>query len=98
MYASHLHDYQLSTIMADENGGGGLFAVGHRKTFPQTQVVKVVNPVTCEEIADGDVGELWLSGPSITGRYFGKHELTSQKGSGSLGHFYVFFWLGNAMK
>ena len=68
VYVSYLQEYKLSNAGAEN--GAEFFAVGHRKKFPPSQVVKIVNPETCEEVDDENVGEIWLSGPSVTGRYF----------------------------
>lgn len=34
--------------------------------------VKIVNPVTLEELSDGSDGEIWVSSPAIAQGYFGQ--------------------------
>jgi acyl-CoA synthetase (AMP-forming)/AMP-acid ligase II len=42
-------------------------------------MTKIVNPKTIQELGDREVvGELWLSGPSVTAGCFGKSELTKE--------------------
>ena len=55
-----------------------LLAVGHRRNFPTSQIIKIVNTSTFEEVKDGEVGELWISGPSVTAGYYGKEELSRE--------------------
>lgn len=45
--------------------------------FPRLQV-RIVNPDTFEDVAPGEVGELWLQGPSITAGYWRKPEETAK--------------------
>ncbi len=74
VYVTDLHEYQLSTFKpANEQPS---VAVGHRRDFQDGQIAKIVHPETLEELEDQQVGELWLSGPSITAGYFGKSSLT----------------------
>jgi len=58
------------------SSGKPCIAVGHRSLFPEEQLVKIVSPTSMKELGDTEVGELWLSSPSITAGYFGKPELT----------------------
>ena len=76
VYASHLHQYRLSKLQPTK--GKSLISVGHRNNMPKSQTMKIVCPVTCQEKNDGEVGELWLSGPSITAGYFGKPDLSKE--------------------
>ncbi len=50
--------------------------------FPGLQV-RIVNPETLSDVAPGDVGELWLQGPSITPGYWRKPEETAQAFEGN---------------
>ena len=38
----------------------------------------MVDPVTCEDVPDGEVGEFWISGPSVMRGYHGRPELTAE--------------------
>ncbi len=46
-------------------------------TFPGQRVL-VVNPETCQPCAPDEIGEIWVSGPSIGQGYFGLPELTER--------------------
>ena len=76
VYASHLHEYKVSKFQP--TNGKSLISVGHRSNMPESQIMKIVCPTTLKEKHDGEVGELWLSGPSITGGYFGKPDLSKE--------------------
>jgi acyl-CoA synthetase (AMP-forming)/AMP-acid ligase II len=39
--------------------------------------VRIVDPVTSEDMASGETGEIWLKGPSITSGYWQKPEVTA---------------------
>lgn len=38
--------------------------------------LKIVDPITCREVDCDGVGEIWLSGPSVTAGYWGEPQLT----------------------
>jgi len=38
--------------------------------------VRVVDPVTCREMSDGNIGEIWFAGPSVSPGYWGLEELS----------------------
>lgn len=40
--------------------------------------IRIVDPDSCEEIAAGEVGEIWLSGPSIGQGYWGRRRQTEE--------------------
>lgn len=43
---------------------------------PQFDIVaKIVNPETCEEVANGEEGEIWVDGPSKAAGYWGAPEV-----------------------
>ena len=75
--ATYVNEYKLATFEPSTPGQPSV-AVGHRTLFPKGQMAKIVNPKTIQELGDREVGELWLSGPSITAGYFGKPELTKE--------------------
>ncbi|WP_158501869.1 non-ribosomal peptide synthetase, partial [Vitiosangium sp. GDMCC 1.1324] len=50
--------------------GSGKKAIGHE--------VIVVDPVTRERRAPGEVGEIWFSGPSVAGGYWGRPEVSEE--------------------
>lgn len=76
VYCTHLHEYKLSSLQPTK--GKSLLAVGHRRSFSTSQIIKIVNTSTFEEVKDGEVGELWISGPSVTAGYYGKEELSRE--------------------
>jgi acyl-CoA synthetase (AMP-forming)/AMP-acid ligase II/acyl carrier protein len=76
VYATHKHEYKLSKPRPET--GAPLIAVGHRSNFQQSLMIKIVDLTTLEELSDGEVGELWLSSPSVAAGYFGKFELTEE--------------------
>jgi acyl-CoA synthetase (AMP-forming)/AMP-acid ligase II len=78
-----LQEHKLSSFEPTE--GQPSVAVGHTKFFPQGQIAKIVSPTTLQELGDREVGELWLSGPSITLGYFAKSDLTEQVFNAKLG-------------
>ncbi len=41
-------------------------------------VLRIVNPTTCQPCGDGEIGEIWLAGPSVAQGYFGRPEATEQ--------------------
>lgn len=45
---------------------------------------KIVDPITCEQVADGTSGELWLCSPSRAQGYWNKPELTREVFDGQL--------------
>lgn len=74
--SSHL-SFQLSKHQP--LNGRSVVAVGHRSTLPKDQIVKVVFEKSLhQEVEDGLLGEIWLSGPSVTTGYFGRPSLTEE--------------------
>jgi len=80
VYATDAREYKLHQMMnsADGKPSMTLVASGHRKGFAKDQVVIIVCPNAKKELADGEIGEVWLSGPSITAGYYGNPELTKE--------------------
>ena len=76
VYVTHLNERRLSSFQPTK--GVDCIAVGHMDRFPSGQTTKVVCPETCMELGEQQVGELWLSGPSVAAGYFGRPELSSQ--------------------
>lgn len=76
VYVTHLNERRLSKFQPTE--GVECIAVGHMAGFPEGQTTKVVCPETCREMGEQQVGELWLSGPSVTAGYFGKADLSAE--------------------
>lgn len=94
VYVTHIHEFKLSTLQPTK--GQSNVAVGHRKNFSKGQIAKIVDPVTCTELSDNEIGELWLSGPSITAGYFGQPKLTSEVYHATIeGHDQVFLRTGD---
>jgi acyl-CoA synthetase (AMP-forming)/AMP-acid ligase II len=68
--AQHL---MRNTVVHQE--GPSTVLVGCGKTHGE-HVVRVVDPESLRVLADGQIGELWISGPSVAGGYWNKPELT----------------------
>lgn len=71
-----LFEYKVSTFKP--NDSTSLIAVGHESCFPEGQTIKIINTDTFTEVKEREVGELWLSGPSVTSGYFDKPRLTQE--------------------
>ncbi|CAN0052205.1 unnamed protein product, partial [Ectocarpus fasciculatus] len=55
------------------------FVSSARRLWPDLPYkLKIVDPETRREVALGEVGELWLSSPSVAAGYWGKPELTEE--------------------
>ncbi len=76
VYATHLFDYKLSKM--EHIHGLPIVASGHRRNFAEDQEILIICPTSLRKLPDGEVGEIWISGPSITAGYYGKPELTQQ--------------------
>ena len=72
-----LNEYHLSTPRPEDKGVEYI-AIGSRKEFYASLVVKIVDPVTQEELQDGQTGEIWISSPSVAGGYYGKQDLSEE--------------------
>ncbi len=71
----HFDSEKLSAGQADrcETGSGTpLVSYG----APKSQLVRVVDPDTCRECADGTVGEIWVHGDNVAVGYWHKREET----------------------
>ena len=63
VYATYVHEYKLLQRNAADGSNittTPLIASGHRKLFTNEQVVKIVCPDTHVELADEEIGEIWL--------------------------------------
>jgi len=47
-------------------------------------IVRIVDPVECLELADGDIGEIWVTGPTVALGYWRDAEATEQRFGGRL--------------
>jgi len=75
---TYLREFKLSTL--EPKGGQKNVAVGHRKSNPKEQIAKIIYSTSHkEQLSDGEVGEMWLSGPSVTAGYFNKPDLTEKR-------------------
>ncbi len=72
---SSLREYRLSRF--EPTPGRPSIAVAHRRSLPDEQDIQIVCPSTYKILEDGEVGEIWLSGPSTTLGYFNQERLTS---------------------
>jgi acyl-CoA synthetase (AMP-forming)/AMP-acid ligase II len=75
---TYLDEYVTTQDPGRGNDISLFVAVGHTRTFPSAQVLKVVDPQTLVEVADGAKGELWVAGPSVALGYYKKPELTKE--------------------
>ncbi len=75
MQAEELEKNQA--VVADPDAPGARVLVGSGQIGPAHELI-VVDPVTRERRAPGQVGELWVSGPSVAGGYWGKPELSEE--------------------
>ncbi|GFH61076.1 hypothetical protein CTEN210_17552 [Chaetoceros tenuissimus] len=71
-----LFEYKMSTYTP--NGSTSLVAVGHKSCFPKGQTIKIIDTNTLTQVQEKEVGELWLSGRSVTSGYFGRPQLTQE--------------------
>lgn len=71
---TYLFECKISTYKPNDKTS--LIAVGHESCFPKGQTFKIIYTNTFREVKEREVGELWLSGPSVTSGYFGKPQLT----------------------
>jgi acyl carrier protein len=75
---TYLDEYVTTQDPGRGNDISLFVAVGHTRTFPSAQVLKVVDPQTLVEVDDGAKGELWVAGPSLALGYYKKPELTKE--------------------
>jgi len=64
-------------IPAPEHGPGARPLVGCGQTLPDQRVL-IVDPDTCQQLAEGHVGEIWVQGPSVAMGYWNRPEATAQ--------------------
>ncbi|AEW99300.1 non-ribosomal peptide synthetase [Streptantibioticus cattleyicolor] len=62
-------------VPADGDGHPVLVACGAARTPDR---VAVVDPATARELPDGDIGEVWISGPTVAAGYFGDDGATEE--------------------
>ncbi len=63
-------------VIYDKDDDRSLSLVGSGHTWMET-IIKIVDPLTCEECASDEVGEVWVSGPTVATGYWNKPEETS---------------------
>ncbi|MDO4575252.1 MAG: aminotransferase class I/II-fold pyridoxal phosphate-dependent enzyme [Planctomycetia bacterium] len=61
--------------------------VGNGSTMPD-EIVSIVNPETEELCLEGEVGEIWISGPSIAQGYWNKKEATEKSFHATIRNFH----------
>lgn len=64
-------EHNKLVLSDDEKNGRVLVGSGH---FSGDQVVKIVDPETCLEVANGEMGEVWIKGRSISRGYWNRQE------------------------
>lgn len=77
VFVTYLTEYKVSGFKPD-GSSSSLVAVAHTSTFAKEQTIKIINPENFVEVGETEVGELWISGPSVAAGYFGKPELTQE--------------------
>ena len=76
-YISQINELKLSTFQPSP--GTSLIAVGKRnRLIDKTQDICIVDSKTCRKLRDGKVGEIWVSGSSVTAGYFRKPQLNKE--------------------
>lgn len=55
----------------------GVETVGCGHTWPAHDI-RIVDPTTCAPCADGEIGEIWVAGPSVAKGYWGRDAQTEQ--------------------
>jgi acyl-CoA synthetase (AMP-forming)/AMP-acid ligase II len=79
VFCTYLHEYVTTQDAGKGNDISPFVAVGHRRNFHHSQVLKVVDPQTLEEVEDGAKGEKWVAGPSAVALgYYKKPELKKE--------------------
>lgn len=72
----YTHGYFRST---PRKGCQNIFvASGDANKFPPSVSIKIVDPKTSTEVSNGEIGEIWISGPSVASGYFRKPELSKE--------------------
>jgi acyl-CoA synthetase (AMP-forming)/AMP-acid ligase II len=71
-----IHGYHTSSPRDEDVAP--IVAVGSKRNFHPSLVVKIVDTSNSEEVNDGVTGELWIAGPSVAAGYYRKPELTEQ--------------------
>ena len=70
--------------IADQATEDGIELVGCGQPFPD-QTVAIVDPATNGEVAAGEIGEIWIAGPSISAGYWERPDDNLAYFSGDLG-------------
>jgi acyl-CoA synthetase (AMP-forming)/AMP-acid ligase II len=71
--ASELEQHRVRIAEPSDVRAKELVSCGHAWLGNE---LKIVDPTTCLEVESDGVGEIWLSGPSVTAGYWGEPELT----------------------
>ncbi|CAB1118032.1 unnamed protein product [Ectocarpus sp. CCAP 1310/34] len=72
------HEANLGGRPLSELTDEDLECVGQLERLSDGSKLKIVDPKTRREVALGEVGELWLSSPSVAAGYWGQPELTEE--------------------
>lgn len=73
--AGALSGNKVEVIAEGETGGVSLVGCGH--TWMETRI-EIVDPVTMDKVGKNEVGEIWISGPTIAAGYWNKSEETKR--------------------
>ncbi|AUB41610.1 Acyl carrier protein [Nostoc flagelliforme CCNUN1] len=68
-------NHVIETVTNNDNNS--IVLVGCGRSVPQQQVV-IVNPETSTRCQDGEIGEIWVSGPSVGEGYWNRQAETEQ--------------------
>jgi 8-amino-7-oxononanoate synthase/acyl carrier protein len=66
---------KVVSVDSDRPGARELVSCGH--VLPDEQV-RIVNPDTCRELKPDEIGEIWVSSPSVAQGYWNNREATEQ--------------------
>jgi acyl-CoA synthetase (AMP-forming)/AMP-acid ligase II len=70
-------DLEQRLAIPSSNGDeGGRFLVGCGKTW-LNQIIAIVDPETSKRCSDGQIGEIWISGPNVAQGYWNREEVTA---------------------
>jgi thioester reductase-like protein len=80
---THYHRGDTAAGTVEVGLGGSVELVGHRLMVEEDMRLRIVDPSTARVVPDGQVGEVWLEGPSICQGYW-NGDGSDQGGFGSL--------------
>jgi len=73
--SNSLSENKVKILTGENRTGVNLVGCGH--TWMETQI-EIVNPITMEKASSNEVGEIWISGPTVAAGYWNKPEETNR--------------------